>query len=267
MQNMHRNFDNGLCIYTFLRKMKIWRRKNERKKQKGSIAAQCPSTQFSGLWPITSPLPCTLGRYLVSLDSWNLLDLPRDTHSPFHPQPQLRTPHAFQGQICKTSYTRAVAVIQKNPKPCGPRQPEKQEEPSPRFNLLPKKKTAAMAKRLIPSLNRVLVEKLLQPKKSAGGILLPETTKQVRGTQISLVSLRFRWWALAPSARDWCGIFCESGLRGVGFGFVDLGRGSSEDSCCGGRGECIGSCLGESCIGLSRWRVVIIRNWSDWMGV
>jgi chaperonin GroES len=36
-----------------------------------------------------------------------------------------------------------------------------------------------MAKRLIPSLNRVLVEKLLQPKKSAGGILLPETTKQV----------------------------------------------------------------------------------------
>jgi len=118
--------------------------------------------------------------------------------------------------------------------------------------LLPKKKTAAMAKRLIPSLNRVLVEKLLQPKKSAGGILLPETTKQVRGTQISLVSLRFRWWALAPSARDWCGIFCESGLRGVGFGFVDLGRGSSEDSCCGGRGECIGSCLGKSCIGLSR---------------
>jgi chaperonin GroES len=51
--------------------------------------------------------------------------------------------------------------------------------------LLPKKKRAeellaAMAKRLIPSLNRVLVEKLLQPKKTAGGILLPETTKQVR---------------------------------------------------------------------------------------
>jgi len=50
--------------------------------------------------------------------------------------------------------------------------------------VLPKKNRAqdllaAMAKRLIPSLNRVLVEKLLQPKKSAGGILLPETTKQV----------------------------------------------------------------------------------------
>lgn len=35
------------------------------------------------------------------------------------------------------------------------------------------------ARRLIPSMNRVLVEKLLQPNKSAGGILLPETTKQV----------------------------------------------------------------------------------------
>lgn len=36
-----------------------------------------------------------------------------------------------------------------------------------------------MAKRLLPSLNRVLVEKLVQPKKTAGGILLPETSKQV----------------------------------------------------------------------------------------
>ena len=67
-----------------------------------------------------------------------------------------------------------------------------------------------MAKRLIPSLNRVLVEKLLQPKKSAGGILLPETTKQVRGTQISLVSIRFHWLALAPSARDSFSIFVRA---------------------------------------------------------
>jgi co-chaperonin GroES (HSP10) len=36
-----------------------------------------------------------------------------------------------------------------------------------------------MAKRLIPSLNRVLVERLVQPKKTPGGILLPETSKQV----------------------------------------------------------------------------------------
>jgi hypothetical protein len=51
------------------------------------------------------------------------------------------------------------------------------------FVLLRKKKgnerRAAMAKRLLPSLNRVLVEKLVQPKKTAGGILLPETSKQV----------------------------------------------------------------------------------------
>jgi hypothetical protein len=42
-----------------------------------------------------------------------------------------------------------------------------------------KKRRAAMAKRLIPSLNRVLVEKVVQPNKTAAGILLPETTKQV----------------------------------------------------------------------------------------
>jgi hypothetical protein len=42
-----------------------------------------------------------------------------------------------------------------------------------------KERRAAMAKRLLPSLNRVLVEKLVQPKKTAGGILLPETSKQV----------------------------------------------------------------------------------------
>lgn len=42
--------------------------------------------------------------------------------------------------------------------------------------------SAAMAaiRRLIPSFNRVLVEKVVQPKKSAGGILLPETSKQVQ---------------------------------------------------------------------------------------
>jgi len=49
--------------------------------------------------------------------------------------------------------------------------------------LLRKKKgnerRAAMAKRLLPSLNRVLVEKLVQPKKTAGGILVPETSKQL----------------------------------------------------------------------------------------
>ncbi|RID46616.1 hypothetical protein BRARA_I03263 [Brassica rapa] len=36
-----------------------------------------------------------------------------------------------------------------------------------------------MAKRLIPTLNRVLVEKILQPSKTVSGILLPETSSQV----------------------------------------------------------------------------------------
>jgi hypothetical protein len=45
-----------------------------------------------------------------------------------------------------------------------------------------------MARRLIPSLNRVLVEKLVQPKKSPAGILLPETTKQVTPRWISRFS-------------------------------------------------------------------------------
>ncbi|KAL5197530.1 hypothetical protein ABZP36_001042 [Zizania latifolia] len=44
-----------------------------------------------------------------------------------------------------------------------------------------------MAKRLIPSLNRVLVEKLVQPKKSAGGILLPETSKQLNSGKVVAV--------------------------------------------------------------------------------
>ena len=37
----------------------------------------------------------------------------------------------------------------------------------------------AAIKRLLPSFNRVLVEKVVQPKMSPGGILLPETSKQV----------------------------------------------------------------------------------------
>ena len=35
------------------------------------------------------------------------------------------------------------------------------------------------AKRLIPLLDRVLVEKIVPPTRSAGGILLPETTAKV----------------------------------------------------------------------------------------
>ncbi|XP_062215525.1 10 kDa chaperonin, mitochondrial-like [Phragmites australis] len=50
-----------------------------------------------------------------------------------------------------------------------------------------------MAKRLIPSLNRVLVEKLVQAKKSPAGILLPETTKQLNSAKVI---------AVGPGERD-----------------------------------------------------------------
>ncbi|GJN07790.1 hypothetical protein PR202_ga25651 [Eleusine coracana subsp. coracana] len=50
-----------------------------------------------------------------------------------------------------------------------------------------------MARRLIPSLNRVLVEKLVQPKKSPAGILLPETTKQLNAAKVV---------AVGPGERD-----------------------------------------------------------------
>jgi hypothetical protein len=93
-----------------------------------------------------------------------------------------------------------------------------------------------MAKRLIPSLNRVLVEKLLQPKKSAGGILLPETTKQVRGTQISLVSPSCWCWALAPSARDSCGI-CARAAFEAWFWVCRFGSGKFRRFLLRGRGQ------------------------------
>ncbi|KAK6925527.1 GroES chaperonin family [Dillenia turbinata] len=50
-----------------------------------------------------------------------------------------------------------------------------------------------MAKRLIPSLNRILVEKIVPPSKTNTGILLPEkTTKLNSGTVV----------AVGPGARD-----------------------------------------------------------------
>lgn len=40
-----------------------------------------------------------------------------------------------------------------------------------------------MAKRLIPLLDRVLVQKLTPPEKTVGGILLPETVAKVRNAE------------------------------------------------------------------------------------
>jgi chaperonin GroES len=39
---------------------------------------------------------------------------------------------------------------------------------------------AAGSKRLVPLLNRVLVEKIVAPSKSIGGVLLPESASKVR---------------------------------------------------------------------------------------
>ncbi|CAH2033680.1 unnamed protein product [Thlaspi arvense] len=53
-----------------------------------------------------------------------------------------------------------------------------------------------MAKRLIPTLNRVLVEKILQPSKTVSGILLPESSSQLNSGRVI---------AVGPGARDRAG--------------------------------------------------------------
>ncbi|OMO99654.1 GroES-like protein [Corchorus olitorius] len=50
-----------------------------------------------------------------------------------------------------------------------------------------------MAKRLIPSLNRVLVEKILPPSKTSVGILVPETSNKLNSGKVI---------AVGPGARD-----------------------------------------------------------------
>ncbi|KAL8471023.1 hypothetical protein ACS0TY_033556 [Phlomoides rotata] len=53
-----------------------------------------------------------------------------------------------------------------------------------------------MAKRLIPSLNRVLVEKIQPPSKSTAGILLPEKSSKVNSGKVV---------AVGPGVRDHAG--------------------------------------------------------------
>ncbi|KAJ8637303.1 hypothetical protein MRB53_011570 [Persea americana] len=50
-----------------------------------------------------------------------------------------------------------------------------------------------MAKRLIPSLNRVLVEKIVPPSKTTAGILLPEKISKLNSGKVV---------AVGPGARD-----------------------------------------------------------------
>ncbi|KAJ8635431.1 hypothetical protein MRB53_009698 [Persea americana] len=50
-----------------------------------------------------------------------------------------------------------------------------------------------MAKRLIPSLNRILIEKVVPPSKTNAGILLPEKTNKLNSGKVV---------AVGPGARD-----------------------------------------------------------------
>ncbi|KAL4569441.1 hypothetical protein LXL04_025079 [Taraxacum kok-saghyz] len=50
-----------------------------------------------------------------------------------------------------------------------------------------------MAKRLIPCLNRVLVEKIVPPSKTTGGILLPEKSSKLNSGKVV---------AVGPGTRD-----------------------------------------------------------------
>ncbi|RWR79760.1 chaperonin, mitochondrial-like protein [Cinnamomum micranthum f. kanehirae] len=50
-----------------------------------------------------------------------------------------------------------------------------------------------MAKRLIPSLNRVLIEKIVPPSKTSAGILLPEKTSKLNSGKVV---------AVGPGTRD-----------------------------------------------------------------
>ncbi|XP_050235922.1 10 kDa chaperonin, mitochondrial-like [Mercurialis annua] len=50
-----------------------------------------------------------------------------------------------------------------------------------------------MAKRLIPTLNRILVEKIIPPSKTNSGILLPEKTSQLNSGKVV---------AVGPGAHD-----------------------------------------------------------------
>ncbi|GAB4855955.1 10 kDa chaperonin [Ancistrocladus abbreviatus] len=50
-----------------------------------------------------------------------------------------------------------------------------------------------MAKRLIPTLNRILVEKIVPPSKTTAGILLPESSSKLNSGKVV---------AVGPGARD-----------------------------------------------------------------
>ncbi|XP_077240147.1 10 kDa chaperonin, mitochondrial-like [Tasmannia lanceolata] len=59
-----------------------------------------------------------------------------------------------------------------------------------------------MAKRLIPALNWVLVEKIVPPSKTSAGILLPEITSKSNSKKIEVELNTGKVVAVGPGARD-----------------------------------------------------------------
>lgn len=95
---------------------------------------------------------------------------------------------------------------------------------TPCFDSLPQ---TDMAKRLIPTLNRVLVEKILPPSKTTSGILLPEKAPKVSPSFSTMcVNLRLCFtFFLFPLWGSYCSDWFD-------WSVVDLGK-----SCCGGTGS------------------------------
>ena len=63
-----------------------------------------------------------------------------------------------------------------------------------------------MAKRLIPLLDRILVEKLSPPAKSIGGVLLPDAAGKVMRDMLP---------AVCNNGHDICGDICQASLKPV----------------------------------------------------
>ncbi|XP_076905302.1 10 kDa chaperonin, mitochondrial-like [Bidens hawaiensis] len=61
-----------------------------------------------------------------------------------------------------------------------------------------------MAKRLIPTLNRVLVKKIVAPSKTTAGILLPETSSKLNSAKVI---------AVGPGSRDIKGGMVPVGVK------------------------------------------------------
>ncbi|CAJ1939603.1 unnamed protein product [Sphenostylis stenocarpa] len=61
-----------------------------------------------------------------------------------------------------------------------------------------------MAKRLIPTFNRILVEKIVPPSKTSAGILLPEKSSQLNSGKVI---------AVGPGSRDKTGNFIPVSVK------------------------------------------------------